>query len=173
MSEKILPEILIETKLRVYDKCGLALQNPLKEKESAEYDAYRFQLNGLNIVFRSAKTTPTKIGQFVTLWKRKQDGGPIQPYDVSDDFDWVVINTKTDAHFGQFVFPKAVLAQHRIITSEVKEGKRGFRVYPPWGTTVSKQAQASQKWQLDYFLPIPFDGSVDLSRARFLYGINQ
>ena len=35
MSEKILPEILIETKLRVYDKCSLALRNPLKEKESA------------------------------------------------------------------------------------------------------------------------------------------
>lgn len=172
MSEKILPEILIETKLRVFDKCGLVLQNLLKEKESTEYDAYRFQLNGLKIVFRSAKTTPTKTGQFVTLWKRKQDG-PIQPYEVSDDFDWVVISAKTDTHFGQFVFPKAVLAQHGIITSEVKEGKRGFRVYPPWDTTVSKQAQASQKWQLDYFLTIPFDGLLDLSRARFLYGIDQ
>ena len=172
MSEKILPEILIETKLRVYDKCSLALRNPLKEKESAGYDAYRFQLNGLNIVFRSAKTTPTKIGQFVTLWKRNADA-PIQPYEVSDNFDWVVISAKTDTHFGQFVFPKAALAQHGIITSGVKEGKRGFRVYPPWDTTVSKQAQASQKWQLYYFLPIPFDGLVDLSRARFLYGINQ
>ncbi|ESU20045.1 protein of unknown function UCP032285 [Flavobacterium cauense R2A-7] len=141
-------------------------------KESAEYDACRFQLNGLKIVFRSAKTTPTKIGQFVTLWKRKQ-AGPIQPYEVSDDFDLVVINAKTDTHFGQFVFPKAVLAQRGIITSEGKEGKRGFRVYPPWDTTINKQAQTSQKWQLDYFLIIPFDGSVDLSRTRFLYGITQ
>lgn len=172
MSENIIPEFLIETKLGVFDKCALVLQDLLMEKESAEYDACKFQLNGLKIVFRSAKTTPTKIGQFVTLWKRKQDG-PIQPYDVSDDFDWVVISAKTDTHFGQFVFPQTVLVHHRIITSEGKEGKRGFRVYPPWDATISKQAQASQKWQLDYFLSIPFDDSVDLTRARFLYGITQ
>ena len=172
MSEMIIPEILIETNLCVFDNCGLVLQNPLLEKESAEYDACRFQLNGLKIVFRSAKTTPTKIGQFVTLWKRKQ-ADPIQPYDVSDDFDLVVINAKTDTHFGQFVFPKAVLVKQGIITSGGKEGKRGFRVYPPWNATISKQGQASQKWQSDYFLTIPFVGSVDLSRARFLYGITQ
>lgn len=40
------------------------------EKESSEYGACKFKYSSMNITFRSAKTTPTKIGQFVTLWKR-------------------------------------------------------------------------------------------------------
>lgn len=172
MSEIIIPNVLSETKHLLFDKCDFVLLNPFSENESADYDACQFQLNSRNVVFRTAKITPTKIGQFVTLWKRI-GSGPIQPFDFSDDVDLFVINTKTNNHFGQFVFPKAVLLEQGVLTSSLKEGKRAIRVYPPWDRTVSKQAQKTQRWQLEYFLNIPFDGSVDVTCAKSLYDSNK
>lgn len=168
MDENEILYALSELKQYVYDKCGFVLLNSLVEKESADYTACRFQVNNLNIVFRSAKTTPTKIGQFVTLWKRKEDGS-IQPFDFSDDVDLFVINTKTNNYFGQFVFPKSELLKQGVLTSGLKEGKRAMRVYPPWDVTSSKQAQKTQSWQLDYFLEIPSDKPLDLDRIAKLY----
>ncbi|ESU28912.1 protein of unknown function UCP032285 [Flavobacterium limnosediminis JC2902] len=168
MTEEIVCNVLGEVKQQVYDKCGFVLLNPIEEKESTDYAACRFQLNNLNIVFRSAKTTPTKIGQFVTIWKRIENG-PIQPFDFSDNVDLFVINTKSENHFGQFVFPKSVLLEQGVLTSELKEGKRAIRVYPPWDVTISKQAQKTQNWQRNYFLEIPFDGLTDLDRVSKLY----
>lgn len=55
-------------------------KEPTREAEGSEYEACRLGLNGYNIVFRVAKTTPTKIGQFVTVWKRLHTGAPIMPY---------------------------------------------------------------------------------------------
>jgi hypothetical protein len=117
-----------------------------------------------------AKITPTKIGQFVTFWKRSEKG-PIEPYAVSDAIDFFIINTKSNDKFGQFIFPKSVLSQQGIISTNLKEGKRGIRVSPPWDLTISKQAQKTQKWQLEYFLEIPLNKSVNLDRAKQLYGI--
>lgn len=138
------------------------------EPESAEYSAAKFEVNGFKVRFRVAKITPTKIGQFVTLWKRK-DKGAIQPFDKSDPIDLFIIATRFDNHFGQFVFPKAALIEHDIVSIEGKGGKRAMRVYPPWDKTTSKQAQKTQKWQLEYFLEIPFDGQIDRERAKKLY----
>lgn len=172
MPEIIIPNALSESKHLLFDKCDFVLLDPLAEKESTEYNAYQFQLNNLKVVFRTAKITPTKIGQFVTLWKRI-GSGPIQPFDFSDAVDLFVVNVKSDNRFGQFVFPKSVLLEQGVLTSNVKEGKRAIRVYPPWDITISKQAQKTQQWQLKYFLNIPFDGSVDISRAKSLYDINK
>jgi len=165
-----LPGILLETKVLVYDKCGYEFANPLMENESREYTAYTFELNNLAVRFRVAKITPTKTGQFVTLWKRIENG-PIQPFDTSDEIDLVVISTRTDHHFGQFIFPKSVLIEQGIM-SDNKEGKRAIRVYPPWDKTTNKQAQKTQQWQLDYFLSIPSDGSIDINKAKKLYSQN-
>ena len=172
MSEIIPSNSLIELKQLLFDKCGFVLQNPFMEKESVDYNAHQFQLDNLNVVFRTAKITPTKIGQFVTLWKRI-GSGPIQPFDFSDSVDLFVVNVKTDNRLGQFVFPKAVLLKQGVLTSELKEGKRAIRVYPPWDVTCSKQAQKTQQWQLEYFLNLPYDGLVDVSRAQSLYGANE
>ena len=38
-----------------------------------------------------AKTTPTKKGQFVTIWKRHSDKGHIIPFDINDNIDFIVI----------------------------------------------------------------------------------
>ena len=97
--------ILIQTKERLYNPCNFYISNLNIEAESQDYGAFRFVLNGKKIIFREAKITPTKTGQFVTLWKRNLEN-KIQPFAENDDFDFVVISTKTDANLGQFVFPK-------------------------------------------------------------------
>ncbi len=119
-------------------------------------------------MFRQAKITPTKIGQFVTLWKRNSIKNVIEPFEVSDDIDLFVINVKTENRFGQFVFPKSILIEKGIITVK-KEGKRAIRVYPKWDLTENKQAIKTQKWQLDYFLDIPINRNLDINKAEFLY----
>jgi hypothetical protein len=136
------------------------------ESESTEYSACRFLLNNLTVLFRTAKITPTKTGQFVTLWKRINQG-PIQPFDINDTIDFFIVSARKDNQFGLFIFPKSVLIIKEIVTDK-KEGKRAIRVYPPWDITTSKQAQKTQKWQLNYFLEIPQNQIIDLNRAKLL-----
>jgi hypothetical protein len=165
---KEIDNILNQTKELVFNKCNLSISHIEIEKESTEYGALKFELNKLRIIFREAKITPTKIGQFVTFWKRINQG-PIQPFDSSDDFDLFVVNTKTDNHFGQFIFTKEILIKQGIITHNNKEGKRAIRVYPPWDIAINKQAQKTQKWQLNCFLEIPLDKNIDVEKAKKLY----
>jgi hypothetical protein len=42
-------------------------------------------------------------------------------------------------------------------------------VYPPWDIVVNRQAQKTQKWQLEYFLEIPENTGIDVARANLLY----
>ena len=168
MSETIIPDSLIKIKELVFDPLCFKLSNMVSETESKDYTACRFELDQLKIVFRSAKITPTKTGQFVTLWKRVADG-PIQPFDCTDEIDLFIINVRTDHNFGQFVFPKSVLCQKGIISTDLKDGKRAIRVYPPWDKTINIQAQKNQKWQLDYFLEISSNHPINLNRAKMLY----
>jgi len=145
-----LPKDLIIAKELLYDCCNFDLTQPQPEAESNEYDAYRFRLNQKNICYRKAKITPTKTGQFVTLWKRNTTG-IIEPFDFTDAIDFVIVSVRKNELFGQFVFPKSVLLEKGIFTTSTKEGKRATRVYPPWDETTSKQAQKTQQWQLNYF----------------------
>ena len=157
---------LTHIKTEVYHKCSLEISNFETESESKEYDACRFELNGRNILSRNAKITPKKVGQFVTFWKRNGNG-PIEPFEESDRFDFYAVNVRTEYELGQFVFPKSVLIKKGIITTEKKEGKRGFRVYPKWDVAKNKQAQSTQKWQLDYFYEI--NSSTNLKKVSELY----
>lgn len=151
-----IPNFLKETNTLVFIELGLEIKSIHLEHESAEYNACQLLLNDKKVLFRTAKTTPTKIGQFVTLWKRTPKG-PIAPFAIEDNFDLVIVNTKTENHFGQFVFPKTILIEKGVFSTDLKEGKRAIRVYPPWNKTTSKQAQKTQQWQLEYFSPIPSD----------------
>ncbi len=153
---------------RIYDPCGFEYTTPVAEAESEAYAAHGFHLNGQSVVFRVAKTTPTKTGQFVTLWKR-QLNGPIEPYAVSDGIDIVIITSKEGNRFGQFIFPKSVLIHKAIFSGTTKEGKRAMRVYPPWSSANSKQARQTQQWQLEFFLELKDGQSVDIARAQTLF----
>ncbi|MFG2533462.1 MepB family protein [Streptomyces sp. NPDC048516] len=163
-----LHEELLAAKSAVYDPCGFVCSRPVPEAESAEYAAHEFTLDGLAVRFRVAKTTPTKAGQFVTVWKRSP-GGPIQPFDSADAVDLFVISSRQDGRFGHFVFPRHVLAGRGIVSRHGTGGKRAFRIYPPWVETTSRQARSAQAWQVEHFLPIDAGGALDQARARALY----
>ena len=159
---------LLATMDLVYNPCGFECSQPLIEAQNAEYGAYVYQVNTLVVRFRVAKITPTKAGQFVTLWERSK-AGPIQPYDLSDSIDLFVISAREGDNFGQFVFPKAVLCDHDIVSKNGQGGKRAIRVYPPWDKPMSRQAQKTQDWQLNYFLEIPANRPIDRERVQMLY----
>ncbi|MDE9497000.1 MepB family protein [Xenorhabdus bovienii] len=53
----------------------------------------RFGISGKTIVFRQAKTTPNKMGQFVTLWKRPTPDSEIMPFEQRDNIDFCMIAT--------------------------------------------------------------------------------
>ncbi len=152
----------------VYVPCGLKVSNHVLDKESKEYEACSFQLNGLKVVARKAKITPKKIGQFVTLWKRNANG-ITTPYEASDEGDLFVINIQEGPRKGQFIFPKGVLMEKGIVSHHKKEGKRGFRVYPPWSLPTNKTAQSTQKWQMEYYLEIEQHSKTDFDKAKVLY----
>lgn len=162
-----IPDDLKIVKEHIYDKCGLEMSDVKQHLEGAEYGACSFILNGMAIQYRVSKITPTKTGQFVTIWKRNNEG-ITAPFDFLDDLDFIIITSKSGDNLGQFIFPKAVLADKGIITRNGKEGKRGIRVYPPWDIPSNKQAIKTQSWQTNYFLTINTDLSTDLDLLKRL-----
>ncbi|MBI6549588.1 MepB family protein [Xenorhabdus sp. VLS] len=112
----------------------------------------RFQLNGKSIVFRQAKTTPNKLGQFVTLWKRPTPDSEIMPFEQNDKIDFCLIAAFSENNKGIFLFDSPTLMTKGIFSTQSKEGKRAFRVYPTWVSPTSKQAIQTQKWQSLYFI---------------------
>lgn len=144
---------LLQVKELVYDKCNFEFSNLIIDSESEKYQACSFKLNSCQIIHRLSKITPTKTGQFVTIWKRN-DKGITAPFDFLDNFDFIIITSKSDENLGQFVFPKSVLLEKGIISNNNTSGKRGIRVYPPWDIPTSKQAEKTQNWQTKYFYSI-------------------
>ena len=138
----------------IFEKNNLKIEDYHEEKESEEYQAAIFKLKNSKIIYRKAKITPTKNGQFVTFWKRRENG-LIEPFHKDlDDFDFFMVKVQRNKREGLFTIPKETLVQQGIISTSKKEGKRAFRVYPIWDETTNKQATKSQKWQLDYFIEI-------------------
>lgn len=161
---------LNETIKLIYDPCSFKYNHFSKEISNKDYGAYFFKLNEFIIRFRSSKITPAKIGQFVTLWERNENGIS-QPYDISDSADFFVISTRKDNHFGQFIFPKNILLEQKIISNMGKGGKRGIRVYPPWDKPINSTAEKTQLWQLKYFLDISALTQIDCAYIKKLYSL--
>ena len=155
----------------VFDACGTKISQLKAEVESAEYCAMGFRLNQFLAQYRSAKITPTKLGQFVTLWKRDSPKQPIRPYHVDDQLDLAIIATRQDEKLGYFIFPVAVMSEQGIVGNNKNPGKRGFRLYPAWDKPVSKQAVKSQKWQLQYFLEMTDDIDSNVKRCQQLLSL--
>ncbi|MGX9782673.1 MepB family protein [Janthinobacterium lividum] len=131
-------------------------QAPVPEAESADYGACRAELRGKRLVLRVAKTTPTKTGQFVTVWKRPHPDADIAPLDEADPVDVVIIAVADDvgdgARHGFFIFPRSVLIERGVMSRASQGGKRALRVYPPWCVPESAQAQRTQRWQGAWFV---------------------
>lgn len=162
----ILEEDFKQVEISLYSKSQLVYSPPISENEGADYGAGICTINNLKTVLRSSKITPKKIGQFVTLWKRDNQG-VTTPYSQSDHIDLVIINSRKGNLFGQFIFPMSILIKHKILSSHTSKGKRGFRVYPPWDKAINNQAVKTQSWQLEFFLEIT--QSPDMKRMKELY----
>lgn len=152
----VLNHIILSTKLKMLGK-------PSKESEGTKYGACQFNVEEKIIAFRVAKITPTKIGQFVTVWKRPNPVSVIAPFDEQDPIDFIMIYASENKHCGLFVFNKKILVQKGVMSVNNQGGKRGIRVYPPWAITTAKQAIQTQKWQLEYFLPINANHLFDIN----------
>ncbi|MDI1257574.1 MAG: MepB family protein [Flavobacterium sp.] len=166
---KICSELELINK-HVFQVCGIELKNVETELESQEYFAHNIELNNQKCKFRMAKITPTKTGQFVTIWKRNESG-ITEPHNISDKFEFYIIATREGTKFGIFIFNKTVLSENKILTNKNREGKRGIRVYPTWSLTTNKQAQKTQNWQTNYFLEISNNDQVDISKAKKLLNL--
>lgn len=150
---------------QIYHNYGFSITELRTEKESTAYDACTFTLNDKSIIYRTAKITPFKMGQFVTIWRRNESG-VTDPFNINHNFDFFIITTFKEELFGQFIFPKSVLLEKGIISGENSAGKRGIRVYPSWDVTTNKQAQKTQHWQLAYF--VNFDDDYQALMKKLL-----
>lgn len=163
-TERFQNDLQLAEKL-LYSECGFQLQHLVWNPESTNYGACSFELNNNKIQFRVANITPTKIGQFVAIWKRNNNG-ITAPFDVADSLDFLIISVRDSENFGQFVFPKSVLVSKGIFSQNEKGGKRGIRVYAPWDKPINKQAIKTQAWQEHYFVTIKEDFSEDFKKIK-------
>lgn len=161
-----LPTSLDEAITQIYMSAGLEVTNVIAEKnpKSFPYDAARLTINGIKAVYRAGKTTPSRPGQFVTLWKRPAGTNvPLEPKDV----DVVIVNVDSNTDKGQFIFHQEILMKHGYLNAGRKKGKMAFRVFPP-GAKPKPAALKTQQWQCKYFLPITSKGLFNKKLLRKL-----
>ena len=168
MESAVLLDELNTLKEKAFEPLSLPCSDFIDEPESQEYKAAGFTLNKKQVQYRCAKITPTKIGQFVTLWKRDGAGEEIRPYHVRDNLDLAIIAARQGVRKGYFIFPLGALKKQGIV-QDIKPGKRGFRVYPIWDKPTSKQALKTQIWQLEYFFEVPAGGELNLESIKPLF----
>lgn len=133
---------------------GRTVTSMEREQEGAEYGAIRFEMDGKTCLYRQAKHTPKKVGQFVTLWKRPTPSSEIAPFDLADGIDQVFIFADEHSRFGWFIFNSQLLVQKGIFSEKSKGGKRAFRVYAPWAVPEAAQAKRSKVWQCAHFVEL-------------------
>ncbi|WP_446222139.1 MepB family protein [Nocardia sp. IBHARD005] len=155
---------VVEARILISD-LGLEISPAVPEADNAEYGAFVSSVGRGSVRFRVGKQTPTKVGLFVSVWRRAEDGST-EPFAAEGGADLLVITARAEPRFGQFVFPKSALVEHGIVSVAGHGGKRGFRVYPPWSTAENKQARRSQEWQCGYFLDLE---KIDPQAVRDLY----
>ncbi len=156
---------LLTAQAVIYNTCGLVYEFLAHSLESKDYGACVFKLDSFIIHFRIAKITPTKVGQFVTLWKRSA-AGLIIPYDTSDPFDFIIVSVRNNKNSGLFIFPKKILYEKKIISRDCKGGKRAMRLYAPWDVVQNQQAAHAQKWQCKFFVELePIANSTQLKKV--------
>lgn len=167
MIKKNIPDDLKTVEDFLLQQLGLTCTSYTKDPECEEYTGYTCTLASLVFIYRKAKITPKKIGQFVTTWKRNE-ARLTAPFSNTDSIDFFLIMVEDQNRLGYFIFPKSVLAKQGILTTPKKEGKRGFRVYPDWDTPTSKQAIQTQQWQSLYFIHLTQDLPQAIEKASKL-----
>ncbi|GAK01807.1 MepB family protein [Geomicrobium sp. JCM 19055] len=155
----------------IYEPNQFTVKSIQEEVHNSKYGAGKFHLMSKTVRFRVAHQTPTKVGQFVSLWE-KDKAGKNQPYSYDASPDFIVITTfRNERQFGQFIFPKEILFQRGILRSSSTKGKMAMRVYPCWDEPNNKQAIATQKWQLPYFIDMSNPSRLPFDRLKKLYSV--
>lgn len=141
--------------LRVLGQSFGECSPPIPEPDNQEYGAATASCGPELIRVRVGKLTPTKVGLFVAVWRRAADGST-EPFPADDAVGTLVVTVREGDHVGHFAFPKSALVERGIVSVDGVGGKRGFRVYPPWSATTSRQAKLTQQWQCRFFSQTPF-----------------
>ncbi|MBO0472420.1 MepB family protein [Enterococcus ureasiticus] len=136
------------------------------EEQNKEYEGTTFVLGKQSFRSRKAKVTPKKLGYFVVFWE-KDDENKNKPYDFDSAPDKLIITIIDQEKLGQFIFPKEILAEKKILNNGKNQGKMAMRVYPNWVTGLNKTAVVTQKWQSSYFIDLT--KKPDLNRLKKLY----
>jgi hypothetical protein len=117
---------------------------------NADYGAQLLTIDGLTARLRIGRVTPRKVGLFVAVWERAEDGST-RPFAAEGNTDVLLVIVRDGARLGLFAFPREALREHGILSVAGEGGKRGFRLYPPWSEASSAQARRTQHWQQRYF----------------------
>ena len=134
------------------------------DAEASDYAGLQFGYGKGTFIFRQAKITPKKAGAFVTFWKRDAQQQTV-PYQDSDDFDYYMILIQEGEQLGLFLFPKQVLIAQKYVSSAHREGKRGFRIYPPALQNLNTQASKTQRWQSAYYYDLHTDDRLHVAKV--------
>ncbi len=168
------------SELAFFQKFTEALRLPFENlsvvEENVRYNALQFTVGNVVFQFRVARQTQTKSGHFVVFWKRSVSSQSV-PYDVEDAFDVFLIFASSwddvlqKDRYGYFVFTKAVLREHGVISYHGVGGKRGLRVYAPWEVAGNHQAQRTQEWQIKSFFEVVSGNVTEGDRLRAFCGL--
>lgn len=120
------------------------------EEQNGEYGGMLIKSKGIEYRIRIGKKTAKKVGQFITIWE-KDENGKNTAYAYNDFPEYLVVFCQQADFLGKFVFPKNVLLEKGVLKTETEKGKMALRIYPRWEVPTSKQAQKTQNWQLVYF----------------------
>ena len=142
------PDVALALQHRVNQGTVLGAIRP--DIENAEYGGVVVVLDGIPVRARVGKATTTKVGHFVTVWRRNEDGVP-EPFRDDDGVSGLLVVVRGNGQVGVFSSPTAVLRERGIVSGRGSAGKRGFRLYAPWIQVSSAQARRTQEWQTQYF----------------------
>lgn len=148
MADAIDPDVALALRRRASE--GALLGDVRREEQNAEYGGAVVLVDGVPVRVRVGKATPTKVGHFVTAWRRNADGVSV-PFPDDDGIGELLVVVRGEGQVGAFSFPTAVLRERGIVSGDGSSGKRGFRVYAPWVLVSSAQARRTQAWQVEHF----------------------
>jgi hypothetical protein len=119
------------------------------EAQNSDYEAGIARVGGEDWHIRTARTTPAKVGAFVAFWRRDA-AGVTTPFRDDDCGAGLLVFVEQHGRRGAFRFTGGHLRDLGI-TSGVKAGKRGFRVYPSWCVGLGSLAAVTQRAQVPAF----------------------
>lgn len=136
------------------------------EEQNKDYEGTYFLIGQSTFRSRLAKTTPKKKGYFVAFWE-KDSMNTNQAFSYEESPDYLIISIIDENKKGQFIFPKDILNQQKILRTESQKGKMAIRVYPSWETNLNSTASKTQKWQTPYFIDL--SQATDTKKLKKLY----